>query len=181
LDLSNNQITSIPRTIENLTNLQELDLSNNPLTHIPATIGNSRLRTCILPDNILLEPMQHEYHFTNRVVMDEVRRVFNIRRYNELMEENMETQNKIDRRPTRSFAKASFKYYANRAKTAKNRLFSNRKHIAHLKGFVNDIVIPEINPPSSKVFAKNEFKSHIIGMLGNRYIPKTTNKVIRLR
>ena len=30
--------------------------------------------------------MQSEYHFTNRVVMNEVRRVFNIRGYNELME-----------------------------------------------------------------------------------------------
>jgi len=201
LNLSNNQITSIPRTIENLTNLEDLDvsnnliqsipasirelnllelnLSNNPITHIPATITNLRLRVCILPDNILLVPMQDEYHFTNRVVLNEVRRVFDIRRYNDLMEEKMENQNKIARRATRTYAKAATEYYTRRAKTAKNRLFSNKKHIAHLKGFVKDIDIPEINPPSSKVIAKNELVTHITGMLGNRYIPKTTNDVIR--
>lgn len=183
LDLSNNQITSIPRTIENLTNLEELNLRNNliqsipkwlgnlnlqrlnlrnnPLTHIPATIGNSRLRSCILPDDIILEPLQEEYLFTNRAVLTEVRRVFDIRKYNKLMEEKMENQNKIDRRPTRSFAKASTKYYTRRSKTSKNRLSSEMK-------------------PSSKVFEKNDFISHITGMLGNRYIPKTIDEVIRL-
>ena len=180
LDLRNNQLTTIPASIGEL-NLLELDLSENPITHIPATIGNSRLTTCILPDNILLDPLQDEYLFTNRVVMDEVRRVFDIRRYNDLMEANMENQNEIDRRPTRSYAKAATKYYASRAKTAKKRVFSNKKYITHLKGFINDIDIPAINPPSSKVLAKNEFRSHIMGMLGNRYIPKTTDEVIRLR
>ena len=203
LNLSNNQITSIPRTIEDLTNLEDLNLSSNPIQHIPecighlnllrlnlaytqltripATIGNSSLTRCILPNNIILDPLQEEYIFTNRTVFTEVRRVFDIRRYNELMEEKIENQNELDRRSARLYTKAATKYYATRPKTAKFRLFSNRKNIAHLKEFVNDIVIPELNPPSSKVLAKNKFRSHIMGMLGNRYIPKTIDEVIQLR
>lgn len=176
LNLSDNRLTSLPRTIENLTNLQdldlsinniqsipasighlnlvELDLSNNPITRIPTTFEHLRLRRCILPDNILLEPMRKEYRFTNRVVLNEVRRVFDIRAYNDIMEAEVERQNVVDRKATKTYAKASTKYYASRSKTAKN-------------------------PPSSNVFAKKEFINHITKMLGNTYVPRSTNDVIR--
>jgi len=97
--------------------------------------------------------MREEYHFTNRVVLNEVRRVFDIRAYNDIMEAELERQNVIDRKATRKYAKASTKYYA-RSKTGKN-------------------------PPSSNVFAKKEFLNHITKMLGNTYVPRSINDVIR--
>ncbi|NCA28483.1 MAG: leucine-rich repeat domain-containing protein [Proteobacteria bacterium] len=52
LDLSDNQITSLPETIGNLTSLQELYLSENQLTSLPETIGNlNSLQILNLSDN----------------------------------------------------------------------------------------------------------------------------------
>ena len=39
-NISNEQLTSIPTSFENLQNLQHLDLYNNQLTSIPTSLGN---------------------------------------------------------------------------------------------------------------------------------------------
>ena len=54
LSLSNNQLTSLPESIGNLTNLVQLDLSSNQLTSLPESIGNlTNLQTLILVINQL--------------------------------------------------------------------------------------------------------------------------------
>ena len=97
LDLSNNNIQIIPKSVGGL-NLLVLNLSNNPIRLIPTSIGNSRLTRCILPNNILLDPMEEEYIFTNSVVVDELRRVFNIHEYNALMKASAKKQNWDERK-----------------------------------------------------------------------------------
>jgi len=166
LNLSNNRIATIPRTIENLTNLEfldlsnnniqnipasigalnllELNLSNNPITRIPSSIGNSRLVTCILPNNILLEPMQEEYVFTNRVVVDELRRVFNIREYNALMKAAANEQNWNERKSPAILSSGVRDHFATKkntktkTKTKKNtatQIFYNNRFMRHLSSF----------------------------------------------
>lgn len=77
LDLSNNQITEIPRRIDTLWSLQILNLSNNNLTILPKEIGNlinlhtldlsSNNLTCI-PDEICdLTNLQTIYLFSNNL------------------------------------------------------------------------------------------------------------------
>jgi Leucine-rich repeat (LRR) protein len=54
LTLSGNQLTSIPATLGNLTNLTTLDLYNNKLTSLPAKLGNLiNLTTLLLSRNKL--------------------------------------------------------------------------------------------------------------------------------
>lgn len=164
LNLSNNQIDSLPPTIENLTNLEFLDLSNNniqtiprsigglnllvlnlsnnPIRLIPSSIGNSTLTRCILPNNILLDPMQEEYVFTNSVVVDELRRVFNIREYNALMKAAAKEQNWDERKSSAVLSSGVRDYFAKKnkkTKTKKNtatQIFYNTRTMRHLSRFL---------------------------------------------
>jgi Leucine-rich repeat (LRR) protein len=50
LNLFNNRITSIPKSIDNLVNIDYLQLSENEITELPESIGNIQLVTAIVGD-----------------------------------------------------------------------------------------------------------------------------------
>ena len=57
VDLSNNQLTTIPESISQLSNLTVVDLSGNQLTTIPESISQiSNLTGLYLEDNPLKNP-----------------------------------------------------------------------------------------------------------------------------
>jgi len=153
LKLANNRLTTFPR-IENL-NLDELNLSNNPITRIPASIERLRAITCILPDNILLEPMREEYRFTSCAVLDEVRRVFDIDTYNELMEAATKEKNRRKRGPTVKLSKSLKTHFSENRQTRSNN--------------------------AAKVLFNDRFLKQIMRFEGDRHRDATVEDVLKLR
>jgi len=152
LKLSENRLTTFPR-IENLT-LDELDVSNNPIRRIPATIEHLRLVTCILPDNILLEPMREEYRFTSRAVLDEVRRVFDIDAYNDIMEGSTKEKNRKERGPTVKLARSLKTHFSENRQTRSNN--------------------------AARVLFNDRFLKQIMRSLGDRHRTATVADVLKL-
>ena len=48
MDLSDNQLSSLPAEIRELTKLEELNLCENQLTSVPAAIGELRAAGCLV-------------------------------------------------------------------------------------------------------------------------------------
>lgn len=185
LNLNNNRLRRVP-DIGNFLQLTHLDLSRNPLTHIPASIANlTELRTCNLPDNILLFPLQEEYLFSNRLVLDEIRRVFNIDRYNELMEAEVEAQNEDERKVFRNRSKSltiNNKKMYNLQNRPSRKVFSKKKHLDHIESFLGRSVPKTTlgkNTSIDRFLANTRWSRHIQSMLGTRYVPKVVEEVIR--
>ena len=152
LKLANNRLTMFPR-IENLP-LEELELTNNPITRIPASIVNLTAEICRLPDDILLYPMQKEYIFTSEVVLNEVKNVFNIRRYNEMMQASAKEKNRRERKSIVTVKQSLKEHFSKNRQTRTN--------------------------SAAKVLFNNRFAVPISSFLGERHRTATIDDVLKL-
>ncbi len=149
LDLSNNKLTSLPKSIGNLSNLKVLNLNNTKITSLPESIGN--LTDLIIIGSDKLKKI-YDYFISIKIIK-------NLIRYIILLDKKQSQESITDE------LNYTYKYYCNLI-IDKQTLSKNE-----LKEKVIEFVKNNPNFPLSKVESKTHTKSNI-----NNYFKKHYNE-----